>query len=319
MTGRRASTDPRGPILVGGASRSGKTLLRWMLTSHPRIAVSRRTEMWSRFHGRFGDLEDPGNLDRCLAAMLARDQVAALQPDVDRLRRDLATGPATYARLFALLHEQWARRSGKERWGDQSSMVERYADLALAAWPGARLLHLVRDPRDRHAALIEKAGGSVPVTRSVGAWLRSAVLARRNLCRHPEACLVIRYEDLVADPVGMVRAVCAFIGETDHPAMARMAAARRYDRVRAEAPDGIPVTVEEVGRFRGEVAERDLAVIQRAAATHMRAHGYAPVPLAPAHGTAGWVTGLPLRLLAAGTRPAHGPRAVPSVDAGGGW
>lgn len=263
-----------GPVLIAGASRSGKTLVRWMLSSHPRFAVSRRTELWPRFHRRFGDLAVPHNLDRCLDALLARHQVAALAPDVDRLRRDLVAGPATYPRLFALLHEQYADRHGAARWGDQSAGIERYADAALAAWPDATLVHLVRDPRDRYAALAQRADEHVSVLRTTAAWIRSAALARHNQHRHPEACLVLRYEDLVTDPVGTAAMLCGVLGEEPHPDMPRLMAGTRYADQRTCDPRGIPIHGDEVGRHRRELAHRDVALITTTADPWLAALGY---------------------------------------------
>ena len=268
-------TPRTGPVLIAGASRSGKTLVRWMLASHPRFAVSRRTELWPRFHRRFGDLAVPRNLDRCLDTLLARPQVAALAPDVDRLRRDLLAGPVTYPRLFGLLHEQYAEQQGAARWGDQSAGIERYADVALAAWPDATLVHLVRDPRDRYAALVQQAGDThLPVLRTTAAWIRSAARARHNQHRHPGAYVVLRYEDLVTDPVGTAAMLCRVLGEERHPDMPRLAAGARYAEQRAHDPRGIPIHGDEVGRHRRELGHRDVAVITTTADPWLAALGY---------------------------------------------
>jgi len=268
-----------GPIYVAGAGRSGKTLVRWLLSSHPRIVVTRRTEMWTRFADRFGDLADDGNLERCLAAMLRRPHIARLEPDLDRLRRDLRAGPPTYGRLFALVHGQLAERLGKPRWGDHTGLVERFADRIFTELPEARFLHLVRDPRDRFAALLER-GPRRPgaVGRSTADWLRSASLAERNRRTYPGRYEVLRYEDLVARPEETMRRVCAFLGEEFVPAMLRMDGVRRYDAVRAASPDGSPISTAYVGRFRSSLSPADVAFIQSLAGERMRALGYAPEP-----------------------------------------
>ena len=134
-----------GPILLAGVAHSGKTLLRLALSSHPRLAFSRRTYMWTRFYNRYGDLREPRNFERCLAAMLAHKPTRALDPDPNRIRREFRQGEPTYARLFALFHEHYAERLGRSRWGDQLGFVERYADLIFAAYPDARMIHMVRD------------------------------------------------------------------------------------------------------------------------------------------------------------------------------
>jgi hypothetical protein len=277
--------EAEGPIYLGGASRSGKTLVRWILSSHSRIVVTRRTEMWTRFAGMFGDLADPENLQRCLGAMLRRKHIAELEPDLPRLRRDFLAGPATYGRLFALLHEQHAERSGKPRWGDQSAEVGRSAAHILADDPRARFLHLVRDPRDRFAAILER-GPHRPgvVGQATATWLASASVALRNRRRYAGRYEVLRYEDLVSRPEGTMREVCAFLGEAFEPAMLRMDGVRRYDAVRAASSSGSALTTAYVGRYREFVSRADIAFIQSIAGRRMLAFDY---PLDPIRLTRG--------------------------------
>lgn len=269
----------KGPIFLGGAARSGKTLMRHILSSHSRIVVTRRTDMWPRFSGRFGDVRRPENMERCLRAMLHREQIASLEPDLDRLRGDLREGPLTYARLFSLIHEQYAERCGKERWGDQTAFIERFADELMAAYPGATVIHMIRDPRDRHEALLHRGSGGPGIVGSLTAgWLSSVALAERNLERYPGSYLVVRYEELVIRPEETMHDVCAFIGEGLEPAMLRMEGVRRYDRERGYTPDGSPISAEYLGRYR-QVGRPDLAFIQAVAGARMRELGYVPDPI----------------------------------------
>jgi Sulfotransferase family len=269
-----------GPIYIGGASRSGKTLMRWLLSSHTRLAVSRRAEMWPRFYARYGSLARPDNLDRCLQAMLARPQVAALITDPERIRNEFIRGSPAYGRLFALMQEQHSARCGKTRWGDQSRLIERFAEPVMAAYPDARILHLIRDPRDRHEAAAARAGPLRPRTsaQSVASWLRSARLARRNGAQWPDNYRVVRYETLVSRPEETTREVCSFLGEDYDPAMLRLDAARRYDHERAEG-GGSPISTAYIGRYRGRVSRADLVFIQSVAGRLMDDFGYALEPM----------------------------------------
>ncbi len=269
-----------GPVFVGGAGRSGKTLVRWMLSSHSRIVVSRRTEMWPRFYGRFGDLRRPENFERCLRAMLDRKQIASLGPDPERLRRDFWQGAPTYARLFELFHEQYLQPSGKARWGDQTGLIERYADEVISAYPGARIVHLIRDPRDRHEAVaVRDPRRPGALGQSTATWLSSVALARRNLERYPDSYLLVRYETLVTSPERTMRDVCAFLDEEFEPAMVRMEGVRRYDNQRAAAADGSPISTAFVGRYRHRLSPCELAFIQTIARQQMLAFGYPPDPI----------------------------------------
>lgn len=210
----------RGPIFIGGLSHSGKTELRLALGAHPDLELTRHTDLWGRFHGAFGDLGREENLDRCLTALAADDRVRdILQPDVDRIRRAFLDGDRSYARLFGLLHAHHAERAGKRRWGEQLGFVERYAAPIFDAFPNARMIHMIRDPRARwrtEAGSPRTPGG---VGWETARWLRSAELANENRRRYDDRYLILRYEALVRDPIGTVRDVCAFLDERSERAI----------------------------------------------------------------------------------------------------
>jgi len=205
------------PIFIGGLAYSGKTPLRIALGLHPDLSMTRKTHLWDRFSGRFGDLRDPANLERCLAALLADPDVQRLEPDAEALRTAFAQTPRTEAWLFGLVHAQHAERAGKRRWGEQLGPIERFADPVFEAFAAARMIHMVRDPRDRYAASPHR--GPASARTQTASWRRSAALAERNLDAYPDRYLVLRYEALVADPAGTLEEVMSFIGETSTPEM----------------------------------------------------------------------------------------------------
>ena len=240
-----------GPVFIGGLAFSGKTPLRIALSAHSHLHLTRRTAMWSTYYERFGDLSDPANLHRCLSEMLSDPGVASLEPDRLDVERRFAAGPPTYARLVAAVHQQHAERQGKARWGDQMGMIEQYADRVLSSYPAARMIHMIRDPRERyraaahvHRQLPGKLGWET------ARWRHSAQLALRNRRRFPERYRVLRYERLCADPEAALREMCAFIGEDYEPTMAEALSRARLDagsRPSGEAQsarDAVDVIVE---------------------------------------------------------------------------
>src|SRR5512134_977336 len=97
------------PIFIAGPDRSGTTLLFALLASHPNISMVRRTNMWRYFYNRYGDLAQPGNLERCLGYMLRYNRIQNfLKPDGKRIRDEFRHGEPTYGRLFALFHQHHA-------------------------------------------------------------------------------------------------------------------------------------------------------------------------------------------------------------------
>ena len=75
-----------GPIFIAGLERSGTSLIFALLASHPNIAMTRRTNLWTHFYGQYGDLADDANLDRCLDMMMRYRRLQVLEPDRDELR-----------------------------------------------------------------------------------------------------------------------------------------------------------------------------------------------------------------------------------------
>lgn len=203
------------PIFIGGLSHSGKTELRQILETHPELSMTRRTSLWNRFYLRFGDLGRIENLERCLSVVLEDQAVNQLRVDPEAIRKDFVEGKASYARLFGLLHSHHARASGKRRWGDQLKSVELFAEPIFEEFPEARMIHMVRDPRDRFAEATtrvrDRRRGALGSETAI--WLRSAVLAGRNQSRYPGKYLVVHYEDLAASTVDVIERICRFLGE----------------------------------------------------------------------------------------------------------
>ena len=246
--------------------------------------MTRRTYMWTRIYGRYGDLSEPGNFERCLAAILALKDARTLKPDPERLRREFWQGVPSYGRLFALLHEHFAERVGKPRWGEQEGHIEEYADDIFAAYPDAKVIHLIRDPRNRYEEMLVTTPPTVRIGR-VGVntkdWLQSVQLARRNQGRYPEGYKILHYEELLSDPVRTLRDVCSFIGEDYDAAMITLEHAIRF----GEQQEAEPVSEWDTGvvEFTLEgsraVSRREVAFMQAVAGQEMKAWGYTPRPV----------------------------------------
>jgi hypothetical protein len=269
----------RGPVFVAGQERSGTSLMYALLASHPGVAMTRRTNLWRHFYGQYGDLRDPANLDRCLTMLRRYRRIVVLDLDHDRLRRDLADGEVTYARLFWLVEQQVAARLGKPRWGDKSLHTERYADPIMRAYDGARVLHMVRDPRDRYAsARVRWSANRGDVGAGTAAWLASVRIGERNRRRYPNRYLMVRYEELVRRPEETMRRVCAFIDEPYHDAMFGLEGASTFRDRGGNSSYGRrevgAISADSVGRFREVLTPQQIAFIDRTAGRRMRRLGY---------------------------------------------
>ena len=291
------------PVFVAGLERTGTSLMFALLASHPDLAMTRRTNLWTHFYGQYGDLSEPANLDRCLSTMIRYRRIIKLEPDFEQLRRDFsASGDRTYGRLFALLEQQYADRVGRRRWGDKSLHTERYAEPIFAAYPDARILHMIRDPRDRYASSKTRWRRRGGIGAGTAEWLASARLAERNERRFPGRYRVVRYETLVSTPAETLRDICAVLGVTFDAEMLRMSNGGRFTEKGGNSSygtrhDGV-VSQSSVGRYRSVLTVDQIAFVQLLAGREMSRFGYTFDGAASAHRGIGFaLTVVPFEML----------------------
>jgi hypothetical protein len=264
-------TPAEQPIVVCGLDRTGKTALRVALGAHPSLAMARRLDLWTGMYGRFGDLTDDRNARRLADALIGNRHLVHQLVDPNRLVDRILSGPRSYGSAFAELGTQLAQRAGKLRWGEQAALAERQADAIFTAFPEARMIHMLRDPRDRYAAIARSASRRGGVAPATGAWLESVGLAERNERRHPGRYLVLRIEDLLERPEATLRDTCDFAELPFLPSM-------------AEAARAIPGTGKDGGEigtgiFRDILSRRQVAFIQARAGDQMASRGYDRIPV----------------------------------------
>jgi hypothetical protein len=284
MNNRRNGGQDQSPIVIGGPDRCGKTTMRAFLVSHPNISIpSVGSNMWTYFYGQYGDLSRHRNFERCLDAMMRYKHVRFLKPDPDRIRKEFYEGEASYARLFALFQEHHAERAGKPRWGDQTGLVERYADQIFAAYPGAKMIHMLRDPRDRYeASLARWPKGKARAGGAIARWFFTSRLAQRNLKRYPDRYKIVYFEELLRRPEHILRDVCKFLNEDFTPRMLTMEGAIGFrDKITdANYREGqVPLSPGFIGQFRQRLSKFEIAFMQDLAKRSMVRHGYQLEPL----------------------------------------
>jgi hypothetical protein len=289
------------PIFIAGLERSGTSLIYAILATHSNIAMTRRTNLWTHFYNQYGDLRQPENFERCLTMMMRYKRLLILQPDAEALRNEFKQGEPSYARLFALLEEQYARRMGKARWGDKSLNTERYAAAIFDAYPDAKILHMLRDPRDRYASVIKRwkvrRGG---IGAGTAMWLESVRLAQENERQFPNNYKVICYEKLVRQPEAMMQEICAFIGEIYTPAMLTMEGAKTFRDQGGNSSYGARtpgvISADSIGRYRRVLSKGEIAFLQAQATEQMLAFDYQPeaITLNAAEQLAYWFVDWPL-------------------------
>ena len=271
------------PIFIAGADRSGTSLMYALLASHPDISMVRRSNMWRYFYGRYGDLAQEENFEACLATMLRYKRLEHLNPDPERIRREYWQGQPGYGALFALFHRHLAESRGKSRWGDKSLHTEHYAGDIFAEYPEARIIHMIRDPRDRYASILKRYDKEQRrLGSAVGRWLMSIEAGEENLRRYPERYRMVRYETLAQQPEATLQETCAFVDVPYEPVMLTMKGSTRHQEAGNSSFGDIQpgvISTKSINRYRRVLQRDDYWFLQSYLSEAMARHDYAQEPV----------------------------------------
>jgi hypothetical protein len=218
-------TSEINPIFIIGSPRSGTTLLRFMLSSHPDIFIPDET-------GFIPHLVKPDHIEDTLSlkeVISLLDRIGKLNYQWYDLVDDI---PAFYQNLVSpnlmyvldTLFRQIIANQNAIRWGDKTPLYVRHITLISMIYPHAQFIHVIRDGRDATLSAQRKWGVSkywyMDNYYLLQNWVTNVTMGRRDGTRLPKSqYFELRYEQLVQDPENNLHQICQFLGETYHPKM----------------------------------------------------------------------------------------------------
>ena len=276
-----ASMQWEGPLFVVGMPRSGTKLLRGLLSKHPRIRILvAETDFlaffdeWIERHGppvaaeafeRFSREVQAGNyfsFRRKATPFRWQEWRAACNGHFDA--GGLFEGFARY--------ELEAERGSGLIWADKSPAYIRHIPLILRHFPGARILHIVRDVRD-HCVSMRNAWGK-DLRRSAWRWGRDVLTAHRQCVSMPERCLEVRFEQLLQDPELQMRRICLFLDLEFSAELTRLA---QSVEGRGDAAGRTDIVRDNFCKFEIRLTRKEIAAIEALAWNAMQALSYEPL------------------------------------------
>jgi protein-tyrosine sulfotransferase len=208
------------PAFVLTGSRSGSTLLRFILDTHPDLHCPPETGLGSLCAAiaRAASVLDGSAMKEVVDNQL-------LTPAAEKVLR------ATVEQIF----QAFPDGTGAGRWCDKSLDNINHADLLAQTWPEAKYICLVRHCMDVVASAVEACpwgltgfgldqfnshypGNSIAAVAAY--WLQTTTNIIEFARQHDDQCLVIRYEDLVSRPADVTRQIWVFLGVREVPGIA---------------------------------------------------------------------------------------------------
>lgn len=269
-------------LLILGVQRSGTSLLSRMVNQHPEIAVPQETHAYNHFYNirhRYGDLAVRRNQEILLKDIVVFGDVRLWSPplDIDNANRNISA--AGFGGVVDAMMTTWANEQGKSIWGEKTPSHIDFVDPILEHFPDMKLVHITRDPRDVCLSMIRARFGPKNYFAAATAWSRYlSKIAKLKEHYAGEKIIEVRYEDLLARPETVLRAICTHIGVGYADSMQQF-----YDEDHPYNTDATnlqnlrkPLMTDNSGKWRREFSARAVETIECIAAEHMASYGYLP-------------------------------------------
>lgn len=205
------------PVFVVGCGRSGTTVLRSVLDAHPELAVAHEARFIPRLARRRQryELAEGFAVDRLVEDLTGNPAITEnLGMGPDDLRAALGGEPvAGYPDAVARIFGAYARRHGKQRWGDKMPGYVLQIPLLASLFPACQFVHVVRDGRDVALSSLAIEDTDDQLALLASNWRHRVSVGRRAGGQlGPDRYREVRYEGLVDDGATTVEGLCAFLG-----------------------------------------------------------------------------------------------------------
>jgi hypothetical protein len=232
------------PVFIAGHPKSGTSLLRSVLDSHPElVAYPEETNFFRRYLPKATGADLPHKLalsDQYLTHIFEWNQVDPPTHQAGYPDRDYSYIPVAQVRqlvrqyvtqrfshdgdMLSAVILAFGKVSGQltelsQHWVEKTPYNERYAAQIFKWWPASRVVHTVRDPRDNFASYHRKHADWSPEAFALN-WLQStqAGLDNRQLYG-TDRYLLLRFEDLTSTPEMKLSQLCQFLSINDDPSL----------------------------------------------------------------------------------------------------
>jgi len=282
------------PVFIGGAGRSGTTLVVDMLGLHPDLSPVYETDfVMGLTQILFGDQQEPveNKADKTRKYMdtwtkplphpphnkreheryhhgahyILFDRPFAMQ-QTEVLVQRLSAGQQVegFREFIGQLFAEHCRLDGKPRWINKTLAYVSMLPALKGLFPQMKFIQCIRDGRDVAASVITRPWGPNNVRDAAPWWLKIIERGQQFGALVPEQYLEVRYEDLVREPEATLGTILRWLGE----------AAVEGEVVRQHLAGTIPLDPGRLGVWKQALSIEDQQYFLEAAGTLLDRLGY---------------------------------------------
>ncbi len=266
-------------VFITGSGRSGTTMLGSILGACRESVATPESDFFMEFYYR------------CASGPIGREAYLRFLEENYRFRqwevpiKDIDLDDADFepldlrkitektAAAYALKHTQL----GDTRFSrvDHTPSNIRYFLKLNSIFPDARIIFMVRDPRAVYASVRNLDWGANTALKAGTVWIEYAAQYYAVQKLAPNRILLVRYEDLVADPANQVKRICEFSRLEYHPEILKGGGLKlpKYT-VAQHAKVGKAPDPTNIDKWQKKLSDREVMILESVCGTVMASFGY---------------------------------------------
>ena len=292
-------------IFVVGNSRSGTTMMGRILGTHQDVYTFGELHFFGQLCAPpFSSKLRPANATKLVAKLYCVQREGyrtygnprRFLKEAEEFLKGLTPFPETPAQLFsAFLHHE-AAENGKTTPCDQTPRNVFYIKDILAVYPEARIINMIRDPRDVLLSQKQRwkrrflGGSDMPMKETFRDWInyhpitishiwRTAINAADQFAQH-ERVISIYFEELLKHPETTVKRVCDLVNISYTDTMLQVP--QVGSSVAEDRPQQLGINPNRAHSWqKGELSSAEIYLNQTITEALMKKHNYSPVSVQP--------------------------------------
>lgn len=265
----------KSPVFIVGCPRSGTSLLRDLLNSHPNIKIPGETTVLVYFYDAFGNKLSEVSHKEAHWLFTHTKQFDRLGID---LPYDAVKGETSLGGIFDIAFRRFSKKNGSIRWGEKTPEYALSMHKIKSMWPEAKFIHVIRDGRDV-ALSLKKVNFMAPKDTYVIAmfWKNIIETCRRDAKRLPKGDFMeLWFEDLLAHPKTKVKEILKFLGEPyNDECLVPTRQFSSYDPKKRHDVVDKSINKGNTQKWKVDMSQDDLAIFEGVAGNMLSSLGYA--------------------------------------------
>ena len=284
------------PIYVIGSPRSGTSLLRLMLTCHPKILIPPEGHFFLWLEAKFGQMTFPEASQQFIDELVETKKFETWGVEKNLLEKLFNKYvPQNFRDAVALVYCSYGILKGRSEfkyWGDKNKLWKDKLYNVLDYFPNSKFVHIVRDGRDVACSIKElsakemhtiKYGPKMPdnINNIASHWATNLIFIQKFLSSlGQDKYITVRYEDLILSPKITLTKITEFLQLEFSELMLDYARRNRDEQLEPAATMQWKLKLNDeleqsnIGKFRTSLTKQEVAIFENHCEGILKYYGY---------------------------------------------